>query len=401
MGTVSAPSAWAIIPARGGSKGIPGKNLKRIQGKTLVARTVAAARGARCVARVFVSTDDAAIAAAAAQAGAEPIARPAALAGDTASSEAALLDALERLQAAGQALPDITVFLQCTSPFTTAEDIDGTVAALLRAEADTAHTVTESHGFLWRIGPDGAATGVNHDKAVRPRRQDRQPEYLETGAVYAMRTAGFLRARHRFFGKTALFPVPASRAIEIDTPQDLEAARIQAPYIAPIAACEVPTPLGGVVFDFDGVMTDNTVIVREDGTEAVVCSRADGQGLAALRQRGVKLAVISRETNAVVAKRCEKLQIACISACRDKRTALETLCADWACTPGDIVFVGNDLPDIPCLEAAGLGVAVADAHPQVLARAGIVLQARGGRGAVRELCERLLATLPPPEPQNG
>src|SRR3569832_2040564 len=157
--------AWGIIPARGGSKGIPAKNLQTIRGWALIARAVIAAKGATRVSRVFVSTDDTAIAAEAVKAGAEIIDRPAALSGDTASSEAALLHALDTLERSGP-LSAFFAFVQCTSPFLTSADIDGTIAAL--ASGDSAFSAAPSHRFLWRDA--GAATGVNRDKARRPRR---------------------------------------------------------------------------------------------------------------------------------------------------------------------------------------------------------------------------------------
>lgn len=214
----------AMIPARGGSKGIPRKNLQPLAGKPLVAHTIEQARAAHTIDRVLVSTDDAEIGAAAQHYGAEVLWRPAAISGDTASSEAALLHALDALQQSEGAVPELVVFLQCTSPLTQAADIDGAVHALLAEEADTALAVTPFHYFLWQQDEQGNAVGVNHDKTVRLLRQQRAPQYRETGAVYVMRTAGFRQAKHRFFGKTALYIMPAERCLEIDEPFDLQMA---------------------------------------------------------------------------------------------------------------------------------------------------------------------------------
>jgi CMP-N-acetylneuraminic acid synthetase len=192
----------AIIPARGGSKGIPRKNILPLAGKPLIAYNIEQARLAHSVNRVVVSTDDAEIGAIARQYGAEVVWRPAEISGDSASSESALLHVLESLQAAEGYRPDVLVFLQCTSPLTLAEDIDGTLQALLDAQADTALAVIPFHYFVWKPQPDGDAVGINHNKGYRPLRQEREPQYLETGAVYVMRVPGFEAARHRFFGKT-------------------------------------------------------------------------------------------------------------------------------------------------------------------------------------------------------
>ena len=121
----------AVIPARGGSKGVPRKNVRPLGGSPLVARTIAAARAARLVDAVYVSTDDAEVAAASRAAGAEVIDRPAEISGDDASSESALLHALEMIEAEGDPVGAL-VFLQCTSPFTTPEEIDACAAAIIR-----------------------------------------------------------------------------------------------------------------------------------------------------------------------------------------------------------------------------------------------------------------------------
>ncbi|MFN8443083.1 MAG: acylneuraminate cytidylyltransferase family protein [Caldilineaceae bacterium] len=214
----------AIIPARGGSKGILRKNLQPLAGKPLVAHTIQQASAAQTIDRVIVSTDDAEIGAVAQCYGAKVVWRPAAISDDTASSESALLHVLDTIQQSAETLPDLLVFLQCTSPLTLASDIDGTVQALLTQKADTALAVTPFHYFLWQQGENGDAVGVNHDKRVRLLRQQRAPQYRETGAVYVMRIAGFLQAKHRFFGKTALYVIPAERCLEIDDPFDLQMA---------------------------------------------------------------------------------------------------------------------------------------------------------------------------------
>jgi CMP-N-acetylneuraminic acid synthetase len=211
----------AIIPARGKSKGIPQKNLQIVAGHPLVAWSIKAAKSSSYINRIVVSTDDQSIADTAMQYGAEVMARPDEISGDEASSESALLHVLETLHISEGYMPDLLVFLQCTSPLTIEEDIDSCIKKLIGENADTATTVTDFHYFLWQETPDGSAEGINHEKHIRERRQDRDPQYLETGAVYVMRTEGFLKHKHRFFGKTILSIMPPSRVLEIDNPSDL------------------------------------------------------------------------------------------------------------------------------------------------------------------------------------
>ncbi|MBN1293321.1 MAG: HAD hydrolase family protein [Candidatus Latescibacteria bacterium] len=142
-----------------------------------------------------------------------------------------------------------------------------------------------------------------------------------------------------------------------------------------------------VIFDFDGVFTDNAVYTDEDGKEFVRCTRADGFGLRMLREIGVDAVVLSMETNPVVSTRCKKLHIACIQGCSDKVSVFRELCASRSVTPQEVAFVGNDINDIELLRLVGFPVAVADAYPEVRAVAKWTTTKLGGYGAVREFCE--------------
>jgi len=336
---------------------------------------------------LVVSTDDPEIRREAIRQGARVIERPEILATDDASSEGVLLHALDVFQEENGMLPDLIVLLQCTSPLTEGRDIDGTIGTLVEGEADSAFSAVASHLFLWKSGEDDSVVGVNHDHRVRLRRQDSETHYIETGAVYVMRAEGFIAHRHRFFGRVVAHETPVANWIEIDGPSDLLVA--EARVAASPSPRNVPWPesVSGVVFDFDGVMTDDHVILTEEGVEAVRCSRGDGYGIQQLRQAGLHLTVLSREVNPVVRLRCEKLKIECLQGIVDKESTLHEWAAQRAIPLSEIVYIGNDLPDIPCLEMVGLGVAVADAHPKVLATADLVLERKGGEGAVREICE--------------
>jgi 3-deoxy-D-manno-octulosonate 8-phosphate phosphatase (KDO 8-P phosphatase) len=142
-----------------------------------------------------------------------------------------------------------------------------------------------------------------------------------------------------------------------------------------------------VVFDFDGVFTDNTVWVSEDGVESVRCWRGDGIGLARLRSCGVATTVLSTEVNPVVTTRCRKLAIDVEQGCEDKLSSLRSLLDRLGVAAEATCFVGNDINDAGCLEHVGLPVVVADAHRDVLHLAHYRTTAPGGRGAVREICD--------------
>jgi N-acylneuraminate cytidylyltransferase len=318
--------------------------------------------------------------------------RPAELATGTASSESALLHVLETLRAAGQTLPDWVVFQQCTSPFTRPEDIDGLLRHVQEANADSGFTAVRSHRFLWRVLQDGAAEGINHDKSVRPRRQDREPEFMENGAVYVMKTDGFLRHKHRFFGRTVLLEVPEYQGIEIDSEDDwLIAESIFRRMHRAAATSVLPSAPKLVVFDFDGVFTDNRVLVDQDGKEAVFCDRGDGMAIEWLIKSGVRGLILSKERNPVVQARAKKVGLPVAQAVDGKATFLREWCANEGIDLSDVVYLGNDLNDLQCFAIVGCAVAVSDAAPQVLEAADLILSRPGGRGAIRELIEAVSA----------
>ncbi|WP_082462062.1 acylneuraminate cytidylyltransferase [Agromyces sp. Leaf222] len=390
-----APRVVAVIPARGGSKGLPGKNLAEVGGVPLVARAVRAAVTARRIDAVLVSTDDDRIAEVARAAGAGVVRRPADLSGDTATSESALLHALHSIAAHTGVRPDVLVFVQATSPFIDPAALDLAVERVQRGDEDVVFSAVPSHVFLWRE-TDAGADGVNHAASARPRRQDREPEYAETGAFYVMRADGFVQAGHRFFGRVGIAPVHPDHAVEIDDAADLARARMLAPAVDALVAGGDPRhPLidvDAIVTDFDGVHTDDTAWVDTLGRESVRVSRSDGAGVARLRAAGIPVLILSAEANPVVARRAEKLGVECLHGVDAKGAAL----AEWAFARGldldRVAYVGNDRNDLPALELVGWPVAVRDAVPDVLAAARHVLDRAGGHGAVRELADLVIAS---------
>ena len=145
-----------------------------------------------------------------------------------------------------------------------------------------------------------------------------------------------------------------------------------------------------LVFDFDGVLTDNKVIVFQGGLEAVTCNRADGLGFEMLRAEGIRCMVLSKENNPVVSARCSKLRIECLQGLRDKRAALNELCRRFGIGMESVWYVGNDLNDLEAMEIAGRAICPADAHPRIRSVSHNILSVAGGGGVVREIAERLL-----------
>src|SRR5690606_16304196 len=309
--TAPASGVVVVIPARGGSKGIPRKNLLQLSGHPLLAWSIFAASQARHVDRVIVSTDDVEIAEVARRYGAEVVLRPAAISGDRAPSEAALAHVLDHLAQHG-CHPELLVFLQATSPLRSGGDVDGAIECLRAEHADSCFSACSEHFTgRWRRTPEGCVEPVNFRAGSRPMRQEYPLEYLENGSIYVLRPASLRRSGIRMGGRITVYPRNPLQSLQLDEPEDV-------PLIeACMAALSIPGPQSPalrrlresrlLVFDFDGVFTDNQVYVSSSGEESVCCSRADSLGLDYLKRAGLAMLVLSTETNPVVAQRCRKL----------------------------------------------------------------------------------------------
>lgn len=389
----------AIIPARGGSQGVVRKNMRTVGGRSLIERAVRSTRATPQIDATYVSTNDAEIAEAARRVGAQVINRPTDLAGATASSESALLHALDEIRLHGSD-PQIVVFVQCTSPFIDPTHLGQAVELVAAGRADSAFAAVATHQFLWRSDPAQPdlleVTGQNHDPAHRPRRQDHYPDYRETGAFYVMSGRGFRRHRHRFFGRTVAVEVPELTAIDIDTETDLLLAAAVLALdsvrdLDPVDAIDVDV----VITDFDGVHTDDTALVSQHGLELVQVSRADGMGIEMLRHRGVPLLIVSKETNPVVSARAAKLGVEVIQASEDKVAAVMGWLHHKGIAAERAAYLGNDINDLAPMRLVGWPIAVADARPEVRAIARLTLTRPGGGGAVRELCDLVIRAKEP------
>ncbi len=402
----------AIIQARGGSKGLLNKNLVLIQGHPLVAYSVSSALAAAHVTRIIVSTDSETIAEAAREYGAEaPFLRPASIASDDTPDLPLFEHALDWLWEHERYRPEIVVQLRPTTPLRPRGLIDLAISLLeFDEQADCVRAVTEPKQTpykMWRPAADGYLKPLLEVDLAEPYNLPRQklPVVLwQTGHVDVIWTRTILEQRSLTGRRVRPIIVDPPYCIDIDSAEDVEAARralscgtldIDTPAAAGGLSPRLglPAVIDVVVFDFDGVFTDNRVLVSSDGKESVICDRADGLGVSRLRQLGIPLFVMSTETDPVVAARCRKLDLEYLQGVDDKLAALRRLVHDRGAALSNTLYVGNDINDLPCLKAVGCAVAPDDAHPAVRAHAHIVLSRAGGRGAVRELCDVILKHL--------
>ncbi len=253
---------------------------------------------------------------------------------------------------------------------------------------------------MWQINDNGQMTPLlslpGIPEPFNAPRQALPQTYWQTGHVDAIRLTTI--SQKKSLSGDIIYPLQIDPlyAVDIDLSRDWQRAewlinQADIPIVLPFHTRRpLPSQISLVVFDFDGVMTDDRVWVDQDGHELVAASRRDGLGIAMLRKAGIPMVVLSTETNPIVSARCRKLELIAIQGVGDKGTALKSLLQERKLDPQHVVYLGNDVNDLPCFSLVGCAVAVSDAHPGVIAQADLVLTRKGGHGAVRELCDMII-----------
>jgi N-acylneuraminate cytidylyltransferase len=412
MDEIRAGEVLAVIPARGGSKSIPRKNILPFSGHPLLAYSIAAALQSDLVTRTIVSTDDQEIAAVAREYGAEvPFLRPAEHAQDATPDLPVFVHALEWFQETEGYLPEMVVQLRPTTPVRPPDFVDNGISTLRdRPEADSLRAVVPSGQNphkMWRINDAGEMSPLLRlYEITEPYNAPRQAlplTYWQTGHLDIMRPATLLDKKSMTGDLILSLVLDPAYTVDIDTENDWN----QAEWLTRHGGLDVVVPekrgyslpekLDLIVFDFDGVFTDNRVWVDQNGVEQIAASRGDGMGISLLKKAGFEAIVLSTETNPVVAARCEKMKLPVYQGVEAKGHVLQNLMNERGVSGENVIYVGNDVNDLPCFPLVGCAVAVADAHPEVLPQADLLLSKPGGFGAVRELCDLILNHYPDKE----
>lgn len=397
----------ALIPARGGSKGIPRKNIRTFAGYPLIAWSIAAAKQSSCVTRVILSTDDPEIAAVARAHGAEtPFLRPAELAQDNTTDLPVFEHAIQWLEEQEGYQPDIVIQLRPTSPIRPKDCVDHAVKILLEHDdADCVRGVVpagQNPHKMWRFAGagqpmkpllkvKGIAESYNAPRQVLP------PVYWQTGHIDAIRVST-IKQKKSLTGDV-IYPlvIDARYTVDIDNVSDW--AKYEALVYSGLEMVTpgkprrpMPEQVDLIICDFDGVFTDNRVWVDQDGRETVAAYRSDSIRVKDMRASGMEVLILSSEVNAVVAARAKKMGVEAIHGVgiHDKGRVMREVLEQKHVKAENVIYVGNDLNDLPCFAVAGWSVAVADAYPEVLRAADFVLSKPGGHGAVRELFDLIL-----------
>lgn len=375
----------AIIPVRGGSKSIPLKNIKPINGRPLVYWTIDAAVNCQYIDEVYVSTDSELIANVVKNYDGNDfnklkvIGRSAETATDEASTESVLIEFVNQVES------ENLVLLQATSPFTKASQLNDAFLKFNANEYDSLLSVVRQKRFIWEETATNEGKPVNYDVAKRPRRQEFNGYSVENGAFYITKTSNFKTSNLRLSGKIGMYEMPEDTFFEIDEPSDwiiieaLMQKSIESKAIKLFAT------------DCDGVLTDGGMYYSESGEHSKKFNTKDGMGFELLRNKGIITAILTGEDSQIVQKRAEKLKIdELYLGCKDKLSAMLELTKKYNISLDEVAYIGDDINDLELLSNVGRSFAVADAMDAVKSKVQHVTVRRGGEGAVREAIEILL-----------
>lgn len=384
-----------FIPVRGGSKSIPLKNIKEINGRPLVYWTLDAAVQCEKIDRVYLCTDSVQIREkvqeyiCAHQCGEKLLCidRPAETATDTASTESAMLYF-------ANAYPQFEriILVQATSPLLTAEHLTQAIEQYEQDDCDSLLSVVRQKRFCWRVCDNGYEP-INYDYLKRPRRQEFDGYLVENGAFYINTREGLLKDNCRLSGKVGVYEMPEETYFEIDEPSDWIVIEhlLRKQGTTQNAVTKQAAKVKMLLTDCDGVLTDGGMYYSEQGDESKKFNTKDGMAVAKLREQGVKFGIITGENIQLVRRRAEKLKAdVCYIGVRDKVAVLNEICAKFRLSYDEMAYIGDDLNDIGILNCVGLPCSVVNGTQRAKQAAVYITQAKGGEGAVREVAELIL-----------
>ena len=376
----------AIIPLRKNSKGIPGKNKKKLLGRPLFCWTLGAAIFSE-LDEVYIFTDDEEILSFIQKeyswsSKVKGLLRNEENANDTASTESAMVEFAEKIKFDF----DILCLLQATSPLTTTKDINEALFQITSKNKTSALSVVKTHRFTWNA--DG--TPQNYDVFNRPRRQDFEGLLIENGAIYATSKEAFFQSQNRVSGTIGLVEMPEETLMEIDSISDW--LIVESLVAERQKSLKKQERINFLVLDVDGVFTDGGVFYDANGEMAKKFDMRDGMGLEILRQNGVEVVVVTSENSDLVAKRMQKLQIKnTFLGIKDKYSFLQNFIMQQQTSWSNLAYVGDDVNDLANLCSVGWSFAPADATAVVKQQVDFTLTHNSANGAIREVCEWIMS----------
>ncbi|MBO6241720.1 MAG: N-acylneuraminate cytidylyltransferase [Butyrivibrio sp.] len=386
----------AFIPVRGGSKSIPLKNIKIINGRPLVYWTVKAACECKYIDKVYVATDSDVIKETVESfkkgieadlfLKVEVIGRSAESASDTAPTEHAMLEFAEKFDF------DNIVLVQATSPLLQVEDLNRGFDIFKQEDTDSVLSVVRQKRFQWINDENGFASPSNYDVFHRPRRQEFNGYLVENGAFYINSKDNLLRFHNRVSGNIRVVEMSEETFFEIDEPSDwiiIEALMKKNGITAPSERPDIRIFLT----DCDGCLTDGGMYYSEHGDELKKFNTKDGMGFKILKQEGILTGIITSENVELNRRRAEKLKLDVIEAgCKDKFTAIKRICKEYGVSLNNVCYIGDDINDMDAIKMVGFGCCPANALPQVKSVAKYITKANGGEGVIREVVELIMGS---------
>lgn len=384
----------AFIPVRAGSKSIKLKNIRPIAGKPLVCWTIEAACNCDAIDEVYISTDGEVIRKCveehlrnfSAPGKIRFFDRDPNTATDTASTESAMEDFASKVSF------ENIILIQATSPLLTAEDLSNGIEIYENEGCDSVLSAVRQKRFHWAKDEAGNYVSTNYDFRRRPRRQEFEGYLVENGAFYITSSKAFKESKCRLSGKIGIAEMDESTYYEIDEPSDW--VIIENLLKNNRKSFEEKTrsrPIKLLLTDCDGVLTDGGMYYSEKGDELKKFNTKDGMGIQRLKESGIKCGIITGENTQIVVNRGNKLKLDYVyTNIKDKLSVLKEIAEKERVDLSEIAYIGDDINDVECISAVGLGMAVADAMEEVKECADYVLSSEGGRGAVREAAELIL-----------
>lgn len=376
----------AFIPVRGGSKSIPLKNIRIMNGKPLVYWTVKAAVECVAIDKVYVATDSDKIretVEAFKMEKVEVIARSAESASDTASTEFAMLEFAENYGF------DSIVLIQATSPLLTSDDLMRGCIMFDQPKVDSVLSVVRQKRFHWKENVNGFVHATNYDVFHRPRRQEFDGYLVENGAFYITSKKLLIESKNRISGNIKACEMCEESFIEIDELHDW--IILESLMKKRLDKTKDENRIRLVATDCDGVLTDGGMYYSEFGDELKKFNTLDGMGFELLRNQGIKTAIITGEVSELVKRRIQKLKVdELFMGQKDKLGVLKQLCEKYGISLSEVAYIGDDIFDIPAINACGFGCAPQNALDEVKSCADFVTKKSGGQGCFREMVQEIL-----------
>lgn len=382
----------AFIPVRGGSKSIPRKNIKKIAGKPLVYWVIDAALESKVFDEIFISTDDAEIKNVISRHSLfnnlTIINRSEATATDTATTESAMLEFALNFEF------DEIALIQATSPLLEAKHIKEAFDKFTsNSETDSLLSVCRQERFIWQENENGTVKPINYDPANRPRRQEFEGFLVENGGFYITSRKSLLETKSRLSGNILCYEMPSESYFELDEPTDWAILESLLQNKKDTFLKEKLKNIKIFLTDVDGVLTDAGMYYSEKGDELKKFNTRDGKGIELLREKGIKVGIITSEDTKIVADRARKLKVDFLCQGKKNRGKLDAayeICSEVGFELSQVAYIGDDINDLKIIENIGFSACPSDAVEKVRMKVDYICKKKGGEGCVREIADLIV-----------